>query len=361
MNNIGLYLIKLRLNSKHKVAIECIYILLTIVTAAAFSSYFGIIVNKLSFLSPNIEFGIIASIFSLTVVHNGVYAHKFTYDNEIKFLRSLGFDNWALRMIYLFNLRHRYYFQMVLIFACFYAISNELFIVFVALYALFVYVLLIGVEGLQNRNKNIGIRKAFVLGKLKVVLKKRHITKTGNNRLMALIKNDLNIAGKIMEIKLFLLIYVLFNVTHFNSDYLAFNGASLFYVFLVSLTSEKIFNRNKELKKLYSVLGIEFKSFYISKLITLCVMALFPVIFFLSIKTVWGAFSLEVWLLSVVLNIVVSLSCANYWVSVFTRFWEGSNAFVISIFAFCLFIPPLIYIVPMALHKSSYKIWRGGC
>lgn len=348
MNDLGRYIFKLKLNSYSKIVMECFFVILTIVAAIVLSNHFDILVKKLSFLSPNIEFGIFALIFFITVFSHGVFTQKYIYDSEVVFLRSLGFANWKICMLYVFNLRYHFYFQMVLIFACFSSISIEMITVFVLLYGLFILVF------------TLTMRKAFIPDRFKGITRKRRILKTGKNKLLALIKNDLNIAGKIIEIKLFVMIYVLYNVFFLNSDYLSFNIVSWFYIFLVSLTSEKFFIRNKELKNLYSVLGIEFKQFYISKLATLCVIALVPVMFFLSIKTVWGVISFKFWLLTVMLNILISLSFINYWVSIFTRFWERSNAFLITIFAFSMFIPPLIYIVPVALHKRSYKKWGGG-
>lgn len=338
---------------------ECFYILLTIIAATTFAHYFNIIVKKLSFLSSNIEVYIVVSIFILSVVSNVVHSNKFNFDNEVKFLRSLGYENWELRMIYLFNLRFQYYFQLTLVLACFIAVSSEFFLMFLAFYTLFVYFLLVCIEGLHNRNKNFVIIKDLMLGKKKFVFPKGLNMRFEKNKLMALIKNDLNIANKIIEIRLFLLIYFTFNVISIKSDYLSFNAISLLYIFLISMTLEKIYSRNREIKKLYSVLGIEFKSFFYSKLISQCIIALFPVLFFLSIKTVLGVISFKYLLLSIILNLLVSILLANYWISIFTRFWEGSNTFVITIFAFCMFIPVFVVIVPIALYKSSYEKWGG--
>lgn len=348
MNDLRRYIFKLKLNSKPKVALECFYVLLTVVAAMWLSSHFGVFLKRLTFLSPNIEMGVVSIVFLITAMSHVAYAYKYEDDSEIIFLRSLGFNNWKLHMMYAFKLRFQIYFQVVLIIACVNSISLDLFVMFVLLYASLVFVFL-----------NV-VRRGLIPDKFISEIHTRRVLSKGSSKLMALIKNDLNIAGKIIEIKLFCMIYVLLNVILFKSSHLLFNVISLFYVFLVSLTAEKFFVRNRELKSLYKVLGIEFKQFYISKLVALCVIALVPVMFFLSLKTVFGVISVKFWLMTVVLNILISLSFTNYWVSVFTRFWEGTNAFFITFFAFSMFIPPFIYIVPVALHKRSYMKWGGG-
>lgn len=353
MKALEAYFRHIIISSKKKLLIETIKAFFVIILAFLYDSNFNIILSKFHLLD---RYWVVLFIVVVAVLSTLNIVHAFSEHTRSEgiFLKSIGFTTININIIQLFSFRFSIAFEVVLLFAFRHKMS-----IFMtgASILLFIIVNKLAIMVIKLTRKKF-LFKPGILWNCKLP-NRNYFILFSSNKLISLLKLDMLFLWNVYEIKIFIVIYLVFNIFTLYETIEYFIASSIFFVFFVSIAAEKMIKLSRQLKILYKSLGICFSDFFISKYLSVILVVTTPVLLMMLIRS----FSFEEYGLKMFIWIGILCICSFlnilYWVSLYMNYWYSDSNLRVILLSFCVFIFPLNLILPFYYLKSSSVKWEG--
>lgn len=341
------------ISSKKRLLVETIKALFVLILAFLYDSKFNIILSKFHLLD---RYWVVLFIVIIAVLStlNIVYAFSEQNRSEGIFLKSIGFTTINIKIIQLFSFRFSIAFEGVLLFAFRHKMG-----VFMtgASILLFIIVNKLAIMVIKLTQKKF-LFKSSIIRNWKLP-NRNYFNLFSSNKLISLLKLDMSFLRNVYEVKIFIVIYLVFNVFTLYETIEYFIASSTFFVFFVSVAAEKMIKLSRQLKILYKSLGISFTDFFISKYLSVILVVTTPVLLMMLLRSFYfEEYGLTIFIWIGILCIYSFLNIL-YWVSLYMNYWYSDSDLRVILLSFCVFIFPLNLILPFYYLKSSSAKWEG--